>query len=336
MKKRIALAFGLFTAVSVTVLTLPAFLQSQAALRISLLREPTASLDKTSLHIGLILEEIKSEKTKTMDSLVEHHDSEELPGLVTHVHGFDKIACDPNNPANCWGVVFGIPDSALHDLRAPRRAIDGFSQAVAEDWADRLHGQAKDYLNRVRAATQRMGDLIDDMPVLARVPRAELQYDTVDLSALAAEVCAELQKGEPQCKVDCLIQSDLGASGDARLLRMAMTNLPGHAWKYTSPQAHPRIAFGRLRNVSGNPEFYVRDNGAGFDMAYAGKLSGAFRRLHRTGEFPGTGVDLATVQRIIHRHGGQIRGEGKPGEGAVFYFTLPAGAFPAVTEAVHV
>ena len=214
--------------------------------------------------------------------------------------------------------------SVSHDLRAPLRAIDGFSQAVIEDYADRLDEQAKDYLNRVRAATQRMGHLIDDMLGLARVARVEMQRDSVDLSALAVEVSEELQKSEPARRVDCHIEPGLVASGDARLLRLVLVNLLGNAWKYTARQPQPRIEFGALCHAQGVIDYFVRDNGAGFDMTYAGKLFGAFQRLHLQSEFPGTGVGLATVQRIIHRHGGQVRGEGVAGQGATFYFTLPA------------
>jgi len=221
--------------------------------------------------------------------------------------------------------------SVSHDLRAPLRAIDGFSQALLEDYAERLDEQAKDYLNRVRAATQRMGYLIDDMLTLSRVTRVEMQRGTVDLSALAADVFAELQKSEPQRKVDWRIEPGLIAQGDAQLLRVALVNLLGNAWKFTGKTANAKIEFGAMRNApipntQGAPDFapsfFVRDNGAGFDMTYAGKLFGAFQRLHLTSEFPGTGIGLATVQRIIHRHGGRVRAEGAVGKGATFYFSL--------------
>jgi PAS domain S-box-containing protein len=213
--------------------------------------------------------------------------------------------------------------SVSHDLRAPLRAIDGFSQVISEDYADRLDDQGRDYLNRIRTATQRMGQLIDDMLALSRVTRTEMQSGIVDLSALAADVFAELQKSEPERKVDWRIGSGLLASGDAQLLRMALANLLGNAWKYTARQPQPRIEFDALRNADGTMEFFIRDNGAGFDMAYADKLFGVFQRLHSDAEFPGTGVGLAIVQRIIHRHGGQVRGLGMPDQGATFYFTLP-------------
>ncbi|MEO8342208.1 MAG: ATP-binding protein [Gallionella sp.] len=214
--------------------------------------------------------------------------------------------------------------SVSHDLRAPLRSIDGFSQVVIEEYADRLDDKGRDYLNRVRAATQRMSQLIDDMLALSRVTRTEMQHENVDFSGLAAEVFSELQKSEPERKVDWRIGRNLVAWGDARLLRIVLVNLLGNAWKYTGREPHPRIEFGAQRNGSGILEFFVRDNGTGFDMAYADKLFGVFQRLHTAAEFPGTGVGLAIVQRIIHRHGGQVRGEGKSGQGATFYFTLPA------------
>jgi len=212
--------------------------------------------------------------------------------------------------------------SVSHDLRAPLRAIDGFSQVLIEDFADGLDAKGKDALNRVRAAAQRMGHLIDDMLTLSRVTRTEMRHETVDFSALAADVLAELQKSEPERKVDWHIEPGLLASGDAQLLRVALVNLIGNAWKFTGKTANAKIEFGAMRNADGTTEFFVRDNGAGFDMAYAGKLFGAFQRLHLASEFPGTGVGLATVRRIVHRHGGQVRAAGMPDQGATFYFTL--------------
>ena len=213
--------------------------------------------------------------------------------------------------------------SVSHDLRAPLRSIDGFSQALLEDYADRLDDQAKTYLGRVRTASQRMGLLIDDMLTLSKITRAEMRRINVDLSALAADVLAELQSSEPERKVDWRIEPGMTAEGDVQLLRVALVNLLGNAWKYTAHQPTPRIEFGTVRDAVGDTtEFFVRDNGAGFNMAYADKLFGAFQRLHLASEFPGTGVGLAPVQRIVRRHGGKIRGEGTPGQGAVFHFTL--------------
>ena len=213
--------------------------------------------------------------------------------------------------------------SVSHDLRAPLRAIDGFSQAIIEDYSGSLDDQGKSYLNRVRAATQRMGLLIDDMLALSRVTRVEMRLEKIDLSALAANVFAELQKSEAERKVEWLIEPGLTGAGDERLLRMALVNLLGNAWKFTSLREQPRIEFGSTLNADGSTEFFVRDNGTGFDMVYADKLFGVFQRLHSAAEFPGTGVGLAIVKRIIQRHGGQVRGAGMPDQGATFYFTLP-------------
>ena len=214
--------------------------------------------------------------------------------------------------------------SVSHDLRAPLRAIDGFSQALLEDYSNQLDAQGKGYLDRVRAATQRMGQLIDDMLTLSRITRAEMQHETVNLSAIANDVLEELQKDQLDRKVDWQVEPNLVAEGDPQLLRVLLTNLLGNAWKYTGKTAAAKIELGALSNADGTTDFFVRDNGAGFDMAYADKLFGAFQRLHTTAEFPGTGIGLATVQRIIHRHGGKVRGEGVPNQGATFYFSLPA------------
>ncbi len=211
--------------------------------------------------------------------------------------------------------------SVSHDLRAPLRSIDGFSQALLEDYGERLDGAAKEYLGRVRSASQRMGLLIDDMLNLSRITRSEMRRDAVDLSAMAAEIADELHKQQPARQVEFVISENLVESADARLLHIALQNLLGNAWKFTERCPAARIEFGRLAN-NGQAAYFVRDNGAGFDMAYAHKLFGAFQRLHSMSEFSGTGVGLATVQRIIHRHGGRIWAEGEVGNGATFYFTL--------------
>lgn len=213
--------------------------------------------------------------------------------------------------------------SVSHDLRTPLRAIDGFSQAVLEDYSGKLDEQGKNYLQRIRSATQRMGQLIDDMLDLSNISRVEMRRDTVDLSALAIDVIAELRNNEPNRIVECQIESGLTAEGDASLLRVALSNLLGNAWKYSGKTNNPLIKFGMKQNADGLREFFVSDNGVGFDMAYADKLFGAFQRLHSFSEFPGTGVGLATVQRVIHRHGGVVRGDGVLGQGATFYFSLP-------------
>jgi PAS domain S-box-containing protein len=214
--------------------------------------------------------------------------------------------------------------SVSHDLRAPLRGIDGFSQALLEDYEVQLDDQGKDYLRRVRAASQRMAQLIDDILNLSRVTRSEMQIGTVDLSGLAQTIAAELQAQQPDRRVTLKIQHGVTGKGDGRLLRQALDNLLGNAWKFTSKQPAATIEFGVMAAASngGAPAYFVRDNGAGFDMTYAGKLFSAFQRLHAVTEFPGTGIGLATVQRIVHRHGGRVWAESTMGQGATFYFTL--------------
>lgn len=213
--------------------------------------------------------------------------------------------------------------SVSHDLRSPLRSIDGFSQALLEDYGSLLDEQGKDFLTRVRSAAQRMGRLIDDMLVLSRVTRRELVRSDVDLSGLAVSVLEELQCGSPEREVETRVAAGITAPGDAHLLRAVLENLLGNAWKFTSKSARARIEFGVERMESGEWACCVRDNGAGFDPAYAHKLFGAFQRLHAMEEFPGTGIGLATVQRILLRHGGRIWGEGEEGKGAAFFFVLP-------------
>jgi len=211
--------------------------------------------------------------------------------------------------------------SVSHDLRAPLRSIDGFSQALLEDYADKLDGEGKDYLKRVRAATQRMGKLIEDILNLSRVTRTEIHLETVDLSAMAQAIIAELQRSQPESHPEFVAAEGIVAEGDGGLLKVALENLLGNAWKFSGKRAQAKIEFGTTRH-DGNPAYFVRDNGAGFDMTYASKLFGVFQRLHDMTEFKGTGIGLATVQRIIHRHGGRVWAEGKVEEGATFYFTL--------------
>jgi PAS domain S-box-containing protein len=212
--------------------------------------------------------------------------------------------------------------SVSHDLRAPLRAINGFAEALLEDCASNLDDQGKNYLRRVCAASKHMGELIDDLLSLSRVTRAELRRETVDLSALASSIAAELKQTDPQRAVNFTISSGLLAEGDAGLLRVALQNLLENAWKFTAMQPQAKIEFG-LAKQNGKAGYFVRDNGAGFDMDYADKLFGPFQRLHSTTEFEGTGIGLATVQRIIRRHGGRVWAEGELNRGATFYFSLP-------------
>jgi two-component system sensor histidine kinase/response regulator len=211
--------------------------------------------------------------------------------------------------------------SVSHDLRAPLRSIDGFSQALLEDYADKLDEEGKDHLQRVRASTQRMAELIDDMLNLSRMTRSEMRLEAVNLSTVAKTVAAELQRSQPDRRVEFVIAEGVVANGDSGLLRVVLENLLGNAWKFTGKHSEAKIEFG-ISLQNGNSAYFVRDNGSGFDMAYAGKLFGAFQRLHDAREFPGTGVGLATVQRVIHRHGGQVWAESEVEKGATFYFTL--------------
>jgi signal transduction histidine kinase len=211
--------------------------------------------------------------------------------------------------------------SVSHDLRAPLRAIDGFSQALLEDEGERLSAQGRQLLQRLRTAATRMGQLIDDLLQLSRVGRSEMRRERVDLSALAHQVAEELRRSEPGRDVRFDIAEGLEAQGDARLLRVALENLLGNAWKFTSRCPTARIEL-FAENRQGRPLYTVRDNGVGFNMAYAGKLFSPFQRLHKATDFPGTGIGLATVQRIVHRHGGSIEADAGPGTGATFRFTL--------------
>ena len=211
--------------------------------------------------------------------------------------------------------------SVSHDLRAPLRGIDGFSQAVLEDYDEKLDESGRSYLTRVRAASQRMSQLIDAMLNLARLTRAEIHSETFDMSAIVQNILDDLQKMEPERQVECLVAKNVFATADPQLLRAVLENLLGNAWKFTRQQSNPCIEFGHGQ-YKGQAAYFVKDNGAGFDMTYAHKLFGAFQRLHAYTEYPGVGVGLATVHRIIQRHGGQIWAEGAVDEGAAFHFTL--------------
>jgi signal transduction histidine kinase len=211
--------------------------------------------------------------------------------------------------------------SVSHDLRAPLRSIDGFAQALREDWGDRLDETAQDHLARVRNAAQRMGRLIDDLLKLSRLSRAQVQRVDVDLSQIAHDIARELEERNPIRKVDWHIEPDLHALCDPSLARIVLENLLGNAWKFTSRTTDAFIEFVRVPN-SGPPTFVIRDNGAGFDMQYADKLFAPFQRLHGEREFPGTGIGLATVRRIVHKHGGEVSTRAEVGRGAAFSFSF--------------
>jgi len=211
--------------------------------------------------------------------------------------------------------------SVSHDLRAPLRGIDGWSLAFLEDYGDGLDDQGRNYLEWVRAETQRMGQLIDAMLSLSRVGRAELRREPVDLTALAQNIADRLRQTGPARQAEFILQPGLTVTADPQLLKIALFNLLDNAWKFTGRQPAAVIEFGRMA-PDGQPVFFLRDNGTGFDMTYAANLFGAFQRLHQASEFPGTGIGLATVKRIINRHGGRIWAEAAVDQGATFYFTL--------------
>jgi light-regulated signal transduction histidine kinase (bacteriophytochrome) len=212
--------------------------------------------------------------------------------------------------------------SVSHDLRAPLRGIDGFSHVLLNDHGHKLDEQGVQYLERIRAAAQRMGQLIEDLLQLSRVTRSELRSEKVDLTVMAWEIIRDFQMREADFRAQVTIADNLCVEGDPRLLRITLENLLHNAYKFSSTRSRPEVTLGSLTAESGETVFFVRDNGVGFDMAYADKLFGAFQRLHAFEEFPGTGVGLATVQRIIRRHGGRIWADSAVDQGTTFYFTL--------------
>jgi len=211
--------------------------------------------------------------------------------------------------------------SVSHDLRAPLRTIDGFSQILMEDYENSLDATGKTYLSRVREGCRKMAKLIDDLLNLSRITQNPINRKTIDLSAIAREIIAVCRSEEPDRKVEVIIADDLKVDADENLIRIALGNLLGNAWKFTRKQPQARIEFGVVEQ-DGKKCYFVRDNGAGFDMAYAEKLFGAFQRLHSQTEYEGTGIGLAIVQRIIHRHGGQVWADAQVNQGATFFFTL--------------
>ncbi len=295
-------------------------------MEVDLLRGGYFQLKKTSQKLQIAEEELR-EYAQTLEKTIEE--------LRTTTVSRDELAIEvtqrkqAEQSLQAANIVLASSNADLeafaysvsHDLRAPLRSIDGFSQALMKDYSDKLDEQGKDYLQRVRSATQRMGVFIDDMLSLSRVTRSEMRRETVDLSTMAQSIASELQKTQPERQVDFVIAPGLTTSGDSQLLHQLMENLLGNGWKFTGQHPKARIEFGVTR-VNGKETFFVRDDGVGFDMTYADKLFGFFQRLHSQEEFPGIGVSLATVQRIVRRHGGQVWTEGKVDEGATFYFTL--------------
>jgi len=212
--------------------------------------------------------------------------------------------------------------SVSHDLRAPLRSVDGFSQILLEDYASGLDEEGQYYLRRVRAASQHMGELIDDLLEFSRLNNGSVRKEIVELDVLAKELAEDLRKSQPERQVEFVVEKGLLVKGDRRLLRIALSHLLDNAWKFTQKHSRAKIELG-VRPGDGEPTYFVNDDGAGFDTAYADKLFGLFQRLHSSTEFEGRGLGLAAVRRIIHRHGGRVWAEGRVGKGATFYFTLP-------------
>jgi signal transduction histidine kinase len=247
----------------------------------------------------------------------------QLRELNTEVHGLNAALQGNVSELRSLNEELGaFAYSVSHDLRAPLRSIDGFSQILLEDKAEALGADGQKHLDRVRAAATHMGALIDDMLRLSRITRDEMSPRSVDLTALARSVVDDLRAHEPHRKVEFESNGALPARADERLLRIALTNLLGNAWKFTRTREPAHVSFGG-ETRDGEAVFFVKDNGVGFDMQYAQKLFGAFQRLHQRSEFEGTGIGLATVQRIVHRHGGRVWAESEVDKGTTFYFTLP-------------
>jgi light-regulated signal transduction histidine kinase (bacteriophytochrome) len=208
-----------------------------------------------------------------------------------------------------------------HDLRAPLRRIEAFSRALRESRGDRLDEDGRRFLDRIEEASRQMSQLIDDVLYLSKVSRAEVRQQEIDLSGLVEAILERLREGDPERRVETRVRPGVIVTGDGRLLRIALTNLLENAWKFTARQPAACIEFGMM-TATGEPTYFVRDNGAGFDMAFSAKLFGVFQRLHSGSEFEGTGIGLATVQRIVRRHGGRIWAQGALNQGASFYFTF--------------
>ncbi len=242
--------------------------------------------------------------------------------MVEHLRSaFNQIEQKNQQLENLNKELEAFSYSVSHDLRAPLRSIDGFSKILLEDYDDKLDDTGRDYLHRVRAATQRMGQLIDDMLTMSRITRRDMKPQIVDLSGVAGGIAGELTQREPGRRVNWRIQPGLATLGDEALLKIALSNLIENSWKFTSKKEEATIEVGS-KEIDGDEVFYVGDDGAGFDMQYIHKLFTPFQRLHRAEDFTGTGIGLALVQRVINRHGGRVWAEGEEGKGATFYFTI--------------
>lgn len=289
-----------------------------------------AHFEKTQRAILNVLEDFTGEKMRLEESqramlnLLEDFDVERAKTEAANEglrKAFDSLARakEVADAANRELEAFSY--SVSHDLRSPLRAIDGFSKTLLNGYHNLLDERGKDYLQRVRAATQRMAQLIDDLLKLSRLTRGGMTVTRVDLSEMARDVAAELQKSQPERRVSFRIAQGLDAACDAHLLKVVLENLVGNAWKFTGNKEEATIEFASVHGDAGLT-YFVRDDGAGFDMAYSDKLFATFQRLHLDREFPGTGIGLSLVQRIVVRHGGKVWAEGEVGQGATFYFTL--------------
>jgi light-regulated signal transduction histidine kinase (bacteriophytochrome) len=289
-----------------------------------------AYFEETQRAILNILDDFTGEKHRLEESqramlnILEDFDVERTKADIANRDlrdAFDSLrrAKEAADAANSELEAFSY--SVSHDLRAPLQSIDGFSLALLEDYENLLDDRGNDYLRRVRNATQRMAQLIDDLLKLSRLTRGELNLATVDLSAIARALTEELRKSQPERQVSFHITDGLTATGDPNLLKVVLDNLLANAWKFTGKKEVATIEFSAVE-VNGQVAYFVRDNGAGFDMTYADKLFATFQRLHLEREFQGTGIGLSLVQRVIRRHGGEVWAEGRVGEGASFYFTL--------------
>ena len=274
-------------------------------------------LKETQRAIMNILDDFGVEKKK-----VEHINAE-LVGEITERKKAEAALRHANTVAEASNrELEAFSYSVSHDLRSPLWSIEGFSQAIVEDYADRLDDRGRDFLRRIHAASRRMATLIEDMLKLSRITRTGMIRADVDLTALVRDIISGLRQEQPDRRVEFVIAPGVHASGDKQLLRIALENLLNNAFKFTGTVDQARIEFGTVEE-NGERVYFVRDNGVGFNMAYADKLFVAFQRLHNDWEFPGTGIGLATVQRVINKHGGRIWARSEQGKGAAFYFVLP-------------